>query len=58
MACEIYCNCEHCDNDLNCPLDHMGDGSPWCGKFLCTHQKCVRTECISYEEMLEEVRHY
>lgn len=55
MACNKYCDCQYCSKDNNCPLDHMGDGNPWCGKFECMSDNCKRTECISYEEELEEV---
>lgn len=56
MVCDKYCNCEYCaSNDEGCPLDHLGDGSAYCGKFQCNVVDCKRTECISYEDQLGEL---
>lgn len=54
MACNKYCDCFYCAKDENCPLDHYGDGSPYCKEFECNYAYCKRTECISYEDQLEE----
>ena len=58
MACKYYVNCENCANNNDCPSDHYGDGSPWCGDFTCIVEDCKRTECISYEEQLFEYMDY
>lgn len=52
MACNKYCDCSYCSNDKNCPLEHYGDGSAYCGKFQCNYENCKGNECISYEEQL------
>ena len=54
MVCEFYCRCGCCARYENCPYDYYGDGSPWCGKFLCNKDDCDRENCISDEEFLEE----
>ena len=56
MACDKYYNCTHCAKDDNCPLDHYGDGTPFCREFQCNEANCKRTECISYEEEMEVFR--
>ena len=56
MMCNHYTKCENCANDDNCPNDHYGDGSPWCGSFICTIENCKCNECISYEEQLFEMK--
>lgn len=53
MACKYYNNCESCGNNENCPLGHMGDGSPFCRKFVCNVDECKRTTCISLEEEMD-----
>jgi hypothetical protein len=53
MICEKYCCCSSCVNNDNCPLEHYGDGSPFCGEFNCNVMDCNRNECITYEDLLE-----
>lgn len=54
MVCEKYCDCFYCIKDENCPFDHYGDGSPYCREFECNYAYCKRTECMSYEDQLED----
>lgn len=53
MACEKYCECKFCAKNEDCPLDHYGDGTAYCGKFSCTVKDCRRFECISIEEQMD-----
>ena len=53
MACEYYVKCEVCAKDKDCPYDHYGDGSAYCGEFICTVRDCQRFICISIEEEMD-----
>lgn len=52
--CDYYCTCGYCALDHDCPYDHMGDGSAFCGSFACNVDECKHSACISIEDEMGE----
>lgn len=60
--CEYYDECGFCANfddaadpDYQCKVFGLpiGSGEPFCSSFACSVDDCHRSECISYDELLE-----